>query len=226
MSEPQRKFRAMARWERYAPLTGVAAVVLWVIGVVVSESGAARPEDERAENILAWYADNENTIITGELIFVLGVLFFIWFLGSLRSTLFAAEGGTGRVSLIVFGSGLLAALGMILQAAALIQPTFADEGELSGEAAQAMSLLSDATFGVVEVTLIPMLVAAGIVILRHGALPRWLAWFSFLLALVLAIIPIGWAGLLFVFPLWVLVTSVLLYQRSTGEPIAAPPSHA
>jgi hypothetical protein len=216
----------MARWERYAPLTGVAAVVLWVIGVVVSESGAARPEDERAENILAWYGDNENTIIAGELIFVLGVLFFIWFLGSLRSTLIGAEGGTGRVASIAFGSGLLAALGMIIGAAALIQPTFADEGELSGEAAQAMSILSDAMFGVTEVTLIPLLVAVGIVILRHGALPRWLAWVSFLLALVLAIIPIGWAGLLFVFPLWVLVTAVLLYQRATGEPVAAPPPTA
>jgi hypothetical protein len=216
----------MTRWDRYAPLTGIVAVVLWVIGVVIGESGAARPDDERAENILAWYGDNENTIITGQLVFVLGVLFFIWFLGSLRSTLLGAEGGTGRVASIAFGSGLLAALAMIVQAAALIQPTFADEGELSGEAAQAMSLLSDATFGVVEVTLIPMLVATGLVILRHGALPRWLAWFSFLLAVVLAIIPIGWAGLIFVFPLWVLATSALLYRGSAGEPAAAPPPAA
>lgn len=125
----------MTGWERYAPLTGVVAVVLWVVGVVVSEAGAARPEDERAENILAW-----------------------------------------------------------------------------------------STFGVVEVTLIPMLVAAGLVIVRHGALPRWLAWLSFLLALVLAIIPIGWAGLIFVFPIWVLATSVLLYLRSADEPVTTGPS--
>ena len=212
-----------ASWERYAPLTGVAAVVLWVIGVIIGESGGARPEDERAENILAWYADNENTIITSELIYVLGVLFFIWFLGSLRSRLVAVEGGTGRVSSIAFGSGLLVALAMIIGAAALIQPTFADEGELSGEAAQAMSTLSDGMFGVVEVTLIPMLVATALVILRHGTLPRWLAWVSLLLALLLAIIPIGWLGVIFGFPLWVLVTSVLLYMRSGGEPVAARP---
>jgi hypothetical protein len=210
-------------WERYAALTGVAAVVLWVIGVIISESGAARPEDERAENILAWYADNENTIIAGELIFVLGVLFFIWFMGSLRSRLVAAEGGTGRVSSIAFASGMLASLALVVQAAALIQPTFADEGELSGEAAQAMSILSDATFGVVEVMLIPLLVATAIVVLRHGALPRWLAWFSFLLALLLAIIPIGWLGVIFGVPLWVLVTSVLLYLWSEDEPVAARP---
>jgi hypothetical protein len=213
----------MTRLERYAPLTGVVAVVFWVIGVLISESGAARPDDERAENILAWYGDNENTIITGELILVLGVLFFIWFLGSLRSRLLAAEDGTGRVTSIAFGSGMLAALALIIQAAALIQPTFADEGELSGEAAQAMSILSDAMFGVAEVTLIPMLVATAVVMLRHGPLPRWLAWVSLLLALILAIIPIGWIGVIFGVPLWVLVTSVLLWMGQAEEPAAAPP---
>ena len=27
-----------ARWERFAPLTGVVAVVLWIVGVIVQES--------------------------------------------------------------------------------------------------------------------------------------------------------------------------------------------
>lgn len=213
----------MRSWERYAPLTGVVAVILWVVGVFISESGSARPEDERAENILAWYADNENTIVAGELTFVLGVLFFIWFVGSLRAAFFAGEGGVGRVSSIAFGSGLLVALALIIQAAALIQPTFADEGELSGEAAQAMSVLSDAMFGAVEVTLVVMLVAAALVILRTRVLPTLLGWASLVLALILVIIPIGWIGVIFGFPLWVLVTSVLLYMRPAGEPTPAPP---
>ena len=206
------------RWERHAALTGAVAVVLWVIGAIISETGASRPDEETPENLLAWFEDEKNTILAGELLFVLGVLFFIWFLGSLRATLFRAEGGVGRVTSIAYGAGMLAALALILQAAVLIQPSFLDEGILSGDGAQSLSVLSDALFGVVELTLVPMFVAAGLVVLRTGVLPAWHGWASLLIAVVLLIIPIGWIGVIFLFPLWVLVTSVLLWLREDDAP--------
>jgi hypothetical protein len=209
------------RWERHAALTGVVAVVLWVIGALISESGASRPDEETPENLLTWFEDEKNTILAGELLFVFGALFFIWFLGSLRATLFRAEGGVGRVTSIAYGAGMLAALALILQAAALIQPSFVDEGVLSADGAQSLSLISDALFGVVELTLVPMFVAAGLVVLRTGVLPVWLGWASLLIAVVLLIIPIGWIGVIFLFPLWVLVTSVLLWLREKDEAPAA-----
>jgi hypothetical protein len=212
---------ARGRWERDAALTGVVAVVLWVIGAIIGETGASRPDEETPANLLAWFEEEKNTILAGELIFVFGVLFFIWFLGSLRATLFRAEGGVGRVTSIAYGTGMLAALALILQAAALLQPSFVDEGVLSGEGAQSLSLLSDALFGVVELTLVPMFVAAGLVILRTRVLPVWLGWASLLIAIVLLIIPIGWIGVIFLFPAWVLVTSVLLWLREKDEAPAA-----
>ena len=36
--------------------------------------------------------------IIGAFVFGLGVVLFVWMLGSLRSVLFAAEGGTGRLA--------------------------------------------------------------------------------------------------------------------------------
>jgi hypothetical protein len=41
---------------------------------------------------------------------------------------------------------------------------------------------------------------------------------------LLAIIPIGWAGVVWAFPLWLFVTSVLLYLRAPAAPDAAPPA--
>jgi uncharacterized protein (DUF58 family) len=41
-----------------------------------------------------------------------------------------------------------------------------------------------------------------------------------LIAAVLVVPPIGWAGLIFGVPLWVLITSVLLWRR--GEQAALP----
>ena len=210
--------------ERFSPLAGVVAVILWVIGVFISESGDASRDDETAQGTLDWFTRNETEITAGEITFAFGVLFFIWFLGSLRTALRARE-PDGHLTAIAYGSGLLAALGMIVQAAVLIQPSFVNDGELSAEAAQTLSVLSDAMFGVVELTLAVAILAAGLAILRTGVLPKWLGWASLALAVILLIIPIGWIGVIFLMPLWVLVSSVLLFLRPAGEPaVAGPPT--
>jgi hypothetical protein len=43
------------------------------------------------------------------------------------------------------------------------------------------------------------------------------------LALVMAIIPIGWLGVIFGLPLWTILMSVLLFMRPTGEPVSTRP---
>ncbi len=208
-------------WDRYSPLAGVAAVILWVIGVVISESGDAPTDDESAQGVLNYFTEDESQIMAGEITFAIGVLFFIWFLGSLRSHLFAHE-PSGHYTALAYGSGLLASVAMLIGAAVLIQPSFLDDGDLSAEAAQALAQVSDAMFGVVELTLVVTLLATAIVILRTRALPRWLGWASLALAVLLLIIPIGWIGVIFGVPLWTLATSVLLFMRQPGTAEAAP----
>ncbi len=74
-----------------------------------------------------------------------------------------------------------------------------------------------------ELFAIPLTAATALVILRYGALPRWLAWVSLAVALIMAIPPIAFFGLVLGLPLWTLLTSVLVY-RSEGEPaVAGPP---
>jgi hypothetical protein len=213
-----------SRWERFAPLTGIVAVVLWIVGVLVQESAGLTDKDS-PEEILAVLQSDANTIITAGVIFAFGVVFFIWFLGSLRSTLYAAEGGVGRLSSIAYGSGMLAALSLILQIAPSVQGAF-DEDELSPEAAQALQSVGEAAFGGTEFTLLAMFVAVGLVIMRTRVFGAWLGWLSFLIALVLAIVPIGWAGVVWGFPLWTLVVSVLLFRRGASTPAATPTPQA
>jgi hypothetical protein len=203
-----------ARLERLAPLTGIVAVVLWVIGVIVQESTELSDKD-RPEEILAVLQSDTNTIIAGGVIIAFGVVFFIWFLGSLRSALLTAEGGVGRLSSIAYASGMLAALSIILQIAPSVQGAF-DEDELSPEAAQALQSVGEAAFGGTEFTLLAMFAAVGVVILRTRVLGVWLGWVSLAIALLLAIIPIGWAGVVWAFPLWTLVTSIVLFRRGTA----------
>jgi hypothetical protein len=39
---------ALERWERFAPFTGIAAVLFWVLGVVIVESGDTPGDDATA----------------------------------------------------------------------------------------------------------------------------------------------------------------------------------
>ena len=211
-----------ARWERFAPLTGIVAVVLWILGVSIEESADYSDQDTPQE-ILAVFQEDANTLIAGGIVFAFGVVFFIWFLGSLRAALYTAEGGVGRLTSIAYGSGMLAALCLLLQVAPTVQGAF-DEDDLSADAAQSLQSMGEAFFGGTELTLIAMFVAVGLLILRTRVLGLWLGWVSLAIALLLAIIPIGWAGVVWAFPLWTIVTSVLLYLRSPAAPVAAPPA--
>jgi hypothetical protein len=208
-----------ARWERFAPLTGIVAVLLWVLGVIVGESSGYSEKDTPQE-ILAVFQDDTSTIIAGGIIFAFGVVFFIWFLGTLRATLLAAEGGLGRLTSIAYGSGMLAALCLLLGIAPTLQGAVNEE-DLSADTAQALQSMGESFFLGTELTLLAMFLAVGLLILRTRVLARWLGWVSLAVALLLAIIPIGWAGVVWAFPLWTIVTSVLLL-RATATPAERP----
>jgi hypothetical protein len=200
------------RWERLGPLAGIVAVALFVVGVAVIESGGAPGEDATPGEYLAYYEDDEQRILVGGVIFQLGALFFLWFLGHLRARLAAAEGGVQRLTAIAFGAGLVTATCVLLlpgpdQAGAL------SNDEISGDAAIVFNNLGDAFFIGAEFAAAVLVVATALVVLATRALPRWLGWASLVLALWLLIAPIGWAALLFALPLWIVVVSLLLYLR-------------
>lgn len=214
----------MARWDRFAPLTGVAAVVFWIVGTFLLEKDD-RPEGKDTAAFVAWVEQNDTSIIAGAVVFGLGVVLFLWMLGSLRSALITAEGGTGRVATIAFAGGVATAISMMFSYLPHAQAAF-DSADTSDTSIDALVHMGDVFFGGVELFAIPLTLATALVILRYGALPRWFAWFSLALALILVIVPIGWLGVIVGLPLWTLLTSVLLYARTpkqAGEPAGAPP---
>ena len=203
-----------ARWERFGPLAGIVAVVLFVVGVFVIESGGAPGEDATPQEYLSYYQDDEQRILTGGVIFQLGALFFLWFVGHLRARLAAAEGGVQRLTAIAFGGGLVTTTCFLLlpgpdQAGAL------SNDEITGDAAVVFNNVGDAFFIGAEFAAAVLLVATALVVIATRALPRWLGWASLVLALWLLIAPIGWAALLFAMPLWIVVVSVLQFLRPT-----------
>ena len=70
---------------RWAALGGVAYVVLFILGVIVSDSGQPDFDAPPAEVIKYWSdSGNRDQAALGWGLIVLGVFFFLWFLGALR----------------------------------------------------------------------------------------------------------------------------------------------
>jgi hypothetical protein len=205
---------AEQRWERLAPLTGIPAVALWCVSLLLVE-GLTNPPSENAtpEKALAYFRDEEPWIFASSFIFALGSLFFFWFLGSLRATLVAAEGGVARVASIAFGAGLGFAVLTVLFALPPSVGAFSNE-TIGPAAAEALWYLDDVFFVAAQFTAIPLLLATALVARRTGALPRWLAALSLLVAALLIVPGVGVFALGIGVPLWAVVTSVILWRQA------------
>jgi hypothetical protein len=212
-------------WTRWEPLTGVVAVVLLLIGVFVAEEAGNPPESEATPaEVLAWVQEESTAIVTGGFLFMLGGAFFLWFMGSLRTRLLAAEGAAAHFTAIAFAGGVATAIFLIATPGGDLAAGI-EEDDLSPTSADALHDISDAFFVGAEVSAIVLTLATGLVAIRTGAFPRIFGWASVVLAVWLAIGPIGWAGLLLGFPLWVVAASILLVRPlgPLGSPGTAVP---
>jgi hypothetical protein len=210
--------RRRSAWERYAPLAGVLAVVLWLIGTVVRETAV---EMKTPATLLDSYRTEEGSSLLGGFVWLLGTFFFFWFLGSLRARLAAAEDGVQRLTALAFGGGIAAAAFGFALPGPDMAAAIADGADLSEPAAVAIRVVGDVFFIGGEMSVAVLLAASGVHALTLGSLPHWLAWVSLVTALALIVLPVGWAALLFVFPLWVLVVSYLLWSTAPETPAAA-----
>jgi len=200
--------RTALDWGRTGAIAGIGAVVLWIVAFVVM--GDATDKDEPSE-ILAAYKNDDAKIIIGTIIFLIGVGLFFFFLSALRERLAAAEGGTGPLTALAYGGGVATATCLALLPCADATGAINND-ELDASAANALNNMSDVFFLGAEYLLPVLLVATALAALRTRVLPAWLAWLSILIALVLLTGYIGWAALIFAFPVWVVIVSVLLLR--------------
>lgn len=209
---------SLKRWEeRLAPLDGIVAVVLWVAGVLVLQGPADQPaRDASPERAREFFTEEEGAIFIGTFLVMVGTLFFLWFLGLVRTRLVAAEGGSHRLSSIAFAGGVATAVCLLLMAAIHAAGALTNDN-LSPEAAQVYLGINLAAFYAAEMSAAVFLLALGLASLGTQAFPGWLAWASIVIA-VWAVIPlIGWAALLWAFPVWLIAVSLMLATRSRTD---------
>jgi hypothetical protein len=204
-------------------MTGVVAVILWVIGIytVQGPGHLGNISDHSPTDILSRYAGHHTAIQLGAFSVMLGSVFFLWFVGSVRAALHRAEGGVGRLASIAAFGGVATGIGLLLAHA----PSYAAAGtsaNLTPDAAKAMNLMDDVFFYEAEFAVAVLFLATALAIFRWGALPVWLGWVSLVFGILTLVPPVGWAVLAVGLPLWTLATAWLLYAAGRGDAIVAP----
>ena len=201
---------------RVTPLAGVLSVVLLIVAILVIDSDV--PDDDATGGEIATYlGDNLGRLAVGSIIWGVGIIALIWFLDGLRTRIAPASGQFGRLA---YGFGFAAALFLLATVMPDLAGAFASDTfdrNLDPGAAEAMSSLGDAFFFGAEVMLAGFFFAVGLAAIQARALPAWLGWISLVLAVIALVPPIGWAVVVFAFPLWLLIVSALLWRSPAVE---------
>jgi hypothetical protein len=216
----------VSKLERWSALTGIGAVVLWVVGMIVRDGLSDNLSDKASDpQILAWVQGNTNDILLGSWLFMLGCVCFVWFAGVLRGRLVDAEGGAGTVSSIVFGSAVAMVVFGVLSSASDLGAAI-NKNDISAATAGALHHATDLFFVGAEMMLIPFLAGIAVLAFRTAVLPKWWAVIGAVVAAVAVIGPIGWLAVIFGLPVWTLVTAFMLATRSGAREATSAPAAA
>jgi hypothetical protein len=172
---------------RFAPLMGVAAVILWIVGLIFAESDSPGDKASGVE-IAATWTSTAPAFSFAATFFGVGSAAFIWFLGSLAAR-FRSSLGDGRLPSIVLAAGTAAVTAFTLRAGAgcrgstrLRQP----RPRLSPATAETLDIPGTGSSSWPSSSRSPCRRSRA----RHSArtrLPAWFGWITALLALILII---------------------------------------
>jgi hypothetical protein len=212
MAAPETRVRGIERW---AGLGGIIYVALFVIGLIVGWSG--QPDSSSPpEKIVAYYSDSghRDKASIGWLLIVIGIFFFVWFLGGLRQTVRRLDGDGLLATVTTVGGAAyaactLAAFSIETAIKTMSDDTYQDEVfpgliHAAGDIGYVLHSAGGAAVGA-------MMVAVSVAALRARSLPAWLGWLGVLAGFVavVSIFFFPW----FAIALWLVVASLILVLR-------------
>jgi len=216
--------RSNAGLQRWAALAGVAYVVLFVVGVILT-FGNSPDSGSAPAKIIAYYSDSghRDRMNIGWALGALGVFFFLWFLSALRQGVRRLEADDGFLTgLTTIGGVVYATLSLAALAVDAGIRTMSDDtyhhtvypGLI--HAADDVSWVLHASGGA---GVGAMIIAASLAALRARAVPTWAGWLGILAGILglLLIVFFPW----FVVAIWILVASIGMFLRAGREPRAA-----
>ncbi len=212
------------RWEQLGAAAGIVFVVVQVAANNLMEQpgGSEPPFFAEAPEIMDFFMTRDSRLFElGDYLMTLSVIPFVWWLSVLWARLRRAEGTAGWLSVAALGSGLVSATQLVSGGRWTLVMDRIEEG-LNPELARTLFDMGNLNFANIWVSVAGMLIAASILSIRTGALPKWLGWAGLVVALGLVIarafLEQSWLAFAYAFFwLWMIVSSVVLMRRA-GKP--------
>jgi hypothetical protein len=200
---------------RLASLGGLLYVVFFVVGTIVLFSGAPSGDATPAK-VIQWYSDSghRDRVNTGWILAGLGIFFLLWFIAALRRAVSAVDPEGILTTVVAVGGSVYAAVAFASLALNAAIRTMSDDTYQHRVFPELIHAADDAGY-VMHATgaaaLGAMIIAASLAFMWSSVWPRWAGWLS-LVAGILAIASIAFFPQ-FVFLLWLLVVSLLMFLR-------------
>ena len=216
--EPARK-RGLPEW---AALGGVAYVALFIIGLLLLFQGSPSGDDSPAD-FVSYFGDSghRDRISFSWILVGFGLLFFLFFVASLRQTVSRFDDGI-LTTLTALGGGIYAALALAAVALDTAVRTMSDDTyqhqvypeliHAADDASYVMHATGGAALGV-------MILAASIAFIRSNVVPKWAGWLGVVVG-VLALATIAFLPAI-VWLLWILIVAIVLFWKGGSSREAA-----
>jgi hypothetical protein len=163
-------------------MLAAAAVGFWFPGWSAEFDGSA-------QDWAAFYADERMSILVSVLLVTVGLIFLLWFFGTVHGLLRVAEGGSERLAGIGFGAAIFG-VGAIHVAMLCFSVAAFRAEEMSPDLIMTMNDMAFFCGVPASAAGASLFAALALSTLRTGALPAWLGWLA-ALAAVLQLGPLG-----------------------------------
>ena len=209
--------RGIARW---TALAGAVYVVLFVVGTIVLFSGSPAG-DAAPSKVIQWYSDSghRDRVNIGWILIGLGIFFLLWFIATLRRAVMAVDGEGILTAVVTIGGSVYAAVAFASVAVNAGIRTMSDDTYQHRVFPELIHAADDVGY-VMHATgaaaLGAMIIAVSLAFMWAAVWPKWAGW----LGVAVGILAIGAIFFFtqFLFLLWILVVSVLMFLR--GVPTA------
>lgn len=222
---------ADARGRRWDAATGIGFVVFAIVSLGLP--GAPPMPNDPDSDVIDFFTDKRSELLASAALWFVAGIFFLWFLGSLRSYLRAGEGGEGRLSAAAFGGGVVGVAMISVSVCALAGPALnVAQHRPDVNLLRAFLDFSDDLAAMSGAGFVVFFAAAACSSARSGALPAWNYWFATLAAVLqlLGLVALFAKSGAFAFGgavsfaapvasiLWILATSIVLVRREGVPP--------
>lgn len=203
-----------------APLLGVGAVLLLVVGNELTKIGGGSPALRASGDEYADSVGSFDFVVVGVYVVVAAWLAMAGFFRVVGERLRERPGGDSPARLITGGGVLAAAVGISGAAPLLAATVMAGDGDLRPETAKALLLMNAAVFVLGWLLVAVPLGASALAAMRLGVLGRGMGWIGVTVAAALAVgsLAVWWFdGVLLVWLaalIWIAVASVALMRQA------------